>query len=175
MGLHRTSGDVLGPLTAYGQHLLHLGESQELLILNGFPNFPDSRFFTCWPLGGGVSVVDYVLSGHNLLPFIHHFFISPIPLADHALLSFSLRADTPLPPHSLPKVHPALSSASTRGTRMPFLPTSDRCSPSRLSSPYSMPLPNMTTSHPPFGMQPSNPTRTPPSPLLPPQNTNPAL
>jgi hypothetical protein len=90
MGLHRMSEDALEPLTAYGRHLLHLGESQELLILNGLSGFPDSCFFMCWPHGGGVSVVDYVLSSHNLLPFINHFSVSPIPLADHALLSLSL-------------------------------------------------------------------------------------
>ena len=56
------SDDVLGTLTTYGRHLLHLGESQELLILNGLPHFPNSRFFTCRPHGGVASVVDYVLS-----------------------------------------------------------------------------------------------------------------
>jgi hypothetical protein len=76
VGLHWMSDDALGPLTAYGRHLLQLGESQELLILNGLPCFPNSRFFTCWPHGGGVSVVDYVLSSQNLLPFIRHFSIT---------------------------------------------------------------------------------------------------
>lgn len=98
VGLHRMSDDALGPLTPYGRHLLQLGESQELLILNRHPCFPDSRFFTCWPHGGGASVVDYVLSSQNLLPFIRHFFVSPIPLTDHALLSFSLWDDTTTPP-----------------------------------------------------------------------------
>jgi hypothetical protein len=98
VGLHRMSNNALGLLKTYGRHPLHLGKSQELLILNGLPGFSNSRFFTCWPHGGGASVVDYVLSSHNLLPFIHHFYVSPIHLADHALLSFFLRADTPLPP-----------------------------------------------------------------------------
>jgi hypothetical protein len=97
VGLHQMFDDALGPLTTYGRHLLHLGESQELLILNELPCFPDSHFFMCWPHGGGTRAVDYVISSHNLLPFIHHFYVSPIRLADHALLSFSLRADTPPP------------------------------------------------------------------------------
>ena len=42
VGLHRILEDVLGPTTAYGKHLLQLGESHELLILNGLPRFPDS-------------------------------------------------------------------------------------------------------------------------------------
>jgi hypothetical protein len=44
VGLHRMSDDALGPTTVYGKHLLQLGESQELLILNGLPCFPDSAF-----------------------------------------------------------------------------------------------------------------------------------
>lgn len=99
VGLHQMSNDALGPITVYGKHLLQLGESQELLILNGFPCFPDSRFFTCQAYGGGASVVDYVLASHNLLPFIHHFSVSPIPLVDHALISFSFWFYPPLPPH----------------------------------------------------------------------------
>jgi hypothetical protein len=98
VGLHRISDDALGPLTTYGRHLLHLRESLELLILNRLPCFLDSCFFTRWPHGGGASVVDYVLSSHNLLPFIHHFSVSPIPLTGHALLSFSFQADTTPPP-----------------------------------------------------------------------------
>jgi hypothetical protein len=77
VGLHWMSDDALGPLIAYGRHLLHLEESQELLILNKLPGFPDSIFFTSCPHGGGASVVDYVLSSHKLLPFIHHFTLFP--------------------------------------------------------------------------------------------------
>jgi hypothetical protein len=101
VGLHRMFDDALGPLTAYGRHLLHLGESREFFILNRVPCFPDSHFFTCWPHGGGASVVNYILSSHNLLPFVDKFYVSPIPRADHALLSLCLRADTP-PPASPP-------------------------------------------------------------------------
>ena len=61
-----------------------------MLILNGLPCFPDSHFFTYRPYGRGASVVDYVLTSHKLLPFIRHFSISPILLANHALFSFSL-------------------------------------------------------------------------------------
>jgi hypothetical protein len=39
VGLHWMSDDALGPLTSYGWHLLHLGESQELLILEQAPMF----------------------------------------------------------------------------------------------------------------------------------------
>jgi hypothetical protein len=176
VGLHRMSDDALGPFTAYGRYLLHLGESQELLILNGLPCFPDSRFFTCRPHGGGASVVDYVLSSQNLLPFIRHFFVSPIPLADHALLSFSLWADTPPPTTPPPRAHPILLFDSMRGTQTPFLPTSARCSPPRPSSPYLiLHLPSTTASHPSFGTQPSSPTLTPPDPLPPPKKPTPAL
>jgi hypothetical protein len=62
MGLHRVSNNALGPITAYGGHLLQLGESHELLILNGLSCFLDSRYFTCFPHSGGASVVDYVMS-----------------------------------------------------------------------------------------------------------------
>jgi hypothetical protein len=110
------SDDALGPTTVYGKHLLQLGESQELLILNGLPCFPDSRFFTCRPYGGGASVVDYVLASHNLLPFIRHFSVSPIPLADHALLSFSLWFDPPLPPHPSPRGPPRTTFDLTKET-----------------------------------------------------------
>jgi hypothetical protein len=130
------SDDALGPLTTYGQHLLHLGESQELLILNKLLGFPNSRFFMCWPHGGGASVVDYVISSHNLLPFIHHFFVPPFP-SQTMLFSPSLSELTlPLPPHPLPRAHPTLFFNLTRGTRMPFLPTSNRCYHLRPNSPY---------------------------------------
>ena len=85
LGLHRMSDDALGPTTVYGKHLLQVGESQELLILNGLTCFPDSRFFTCWPYGRGASVVNYVLTTQELLPFIRHHLVSPIPLVDNAL------------------------------------------------------------------------------------------
>ena len=90
VGLHQTSEDALGSTTAYGKHLLQLGESHELPILDDCPYFPESHFFTCRPHAGGASVVDYILVSHNLLPFIRDLHISPIPLADHALLSLSL-------------------------------------------------------------------------------------
>jgi hypothetical protein len=61
VGLQQTLDGAFGALTGYGRHLLQLGGSHELLILNGLPCFPESRFFTCRPHGGGVSVVDYVL------------------------------------------------------------------------------------------------------------------
>ena len=70
VGLHRFSEDSTGPTTAYGKHLLQLGESHGLLILNGIPRFPDSYFFTCRPHGGGASVVAYALASPNLLPYI---------------------------------------------------------------------------------------------------------
>jgi hypothetical protein len=95
------SDDALGPITVYGRHLLQLGESQELLILKGLPGFPDSRFFTCRPHGGGASVVDYVLTSQSLLPCICNLSVSPIPLADHALLSFYLRVHPPSYPQRL--------------------------------------------------------------------------
>jgi len=66
-----------------------------LLILNNLPCFPDSRFFTCQPHRGGVSVVDYVLSSHVLLSFIHHFSATTITFADYALPSFSFQDETP--------------------------------------------------------------------------------
>jgi hypothetical protein len=40
VGLQWASDDASGPLTGYGRHLLQLGESHELLILNGLPCFP---------------------------------------------------------------------------------------------------------------------------------------
>ena len=70
VGLHRISEDVLGSTTAHGKHLLQLGESHELLILNGLPRFLDSWFFPCRPHGGRASVVDYALASPNLLPYI---------------------------------------------------------------------------------------------------------
>jgi hypothetical protein len=88
---------MIGRLTSYGRYLLQLGESHELLILNDLPCFLKSYFFTCQPHGGGVSLVDYVLFNQVLLPFIHHFSVSPITLSDHPLLSFFFQADTPSP------------------------------------------------------------------------------
>lgn len=78
------------PLKGYGRHLLQLGEPHDLLILNGLPCFPSSGHFSCFPRSGGASVVDYVLANLDLLPHIQHFSISRVPLADHALLTFSL-------------------------------------------------------------------------------------
>jgi hypothetical protein len=88
--VQQASNHASRPLTSYGRHLLKLGESHEVLILNGLPCFPESQFFTCRPHGGGASVVDYVLTSQTLLPFIHHFFVTPLALANHALLNSSL-------------------------------------------------------------------------------------
>jgi hypothetical protein len=101
MELHRLSDDALGPITAYGRHLLHLGESHKSLILNDLPCFSGSNHFTCFPHIGGASVVDHVMTNLDLLPYVHHFSITPIPLVDHALLSFSLTIDPPSPPSPL--------------------------------------------------------------------------
>ena len=90
VGMHRTSEDHLGLTTTYGKYLLQLGESHGLVILNSLPCFPSSHFFTCRPFGGGTSVVDYAIANPNILPYIKNFSVTPIPLADHALLSFSL-------------------------------------------------------------------------------------
>lgn len=109
VGLHRISEDSSGPTTAYGKHLLQLGESHGLLILNGLPHFQDSQFFTCRPHEGGASVVDYALANPNLLPYIRNLFVSPIPLADHALLSLSLQFDPPQPAHPIPQSPPRTS------------------------------------------------------------------
>jgi hypothetical protein len=80
-------------------YFLHLGESQELLIMNELIGFPYSLLLMCWTHGGGGGVVDCVLFSHNLLPFINHFYVSPTPLPDHDLISLSLQDGTPLPPH----------------------------------------------------------------------------
>lgn len=106
VGLHRMTNDALGPTTVYGKPLLQSSESQELLILNGLPCFSDSRFFTSRSYGGDANVVDYVLASQNFLPFFRHLSISPIPLDDHALLSFCLQFDPPLPPHPSPRGPP---------------------------------------------------------------------
>lgn len=102
IGMHRTSEDHLGPTTAYGRYLLQLGESHELVILNGLPCFPSSHFFTCRPFGGGASVVDYAIANLDLLPYIKNFSITPIPLIDHALLSLPLQFDLPNPSPTFP-------------------------------------------------------------------------
>jgi hypothetical protein len=54
---------------------------------------------------GGANVVDYVLVNLDLLPQIHHFSISRLPLADHALLTFFL-------PTSLPPPYPSTHLAT---------------------------------------------------------------
>jgi hypothetical protein len=170
VGLHRLSDDALGPITAYGRHLLQLGESQELLILNGLPCFPGSRFFTCRPHGGGTSVVDYVLSSQNLIPFIRHLSVSPIPLADHALLSFSLQFDPPHPnnPPSPLRAHPTPPFDSTKATLTYSPLSSAKCSHLRPNSPrLTLPQPSTPAFHPPFGKQPSSPFPIPPDPLPP--------
>lgn len=98
----------LGHTTVYGKHLLQLGESQELLILNDLPCFPGSRFFTCRPYGKGANVVDYVLASQNLLPFIHHLSVSPSPLLImHFFPSLSgLTLPFHGPPHPSPRGPP---------------------------------------------------------------------
>jgi hypothetical protein len=53
--LHRVSDDM-------PRHLLHLGESHDLLILNELPYFLASCNFTCFTHNSGASVLDYVLA-----------------------------------------------------------------------------------------------------------------
>jgi hypothetical protein len=106
VGLHRSSQDRYRPLIGYGRNLQQLGESHDLLIMNGPPCFPGSCDFTCFPHSGGASVVDYVLVNLDLLSYIQHFSISRLPLADHALLTFSLSTSPPSPAYpTIPSHH----------------------------------------------------------------------
>lgn len=47
--------------------------------------------------------MDYALTGRTLLPFIRNLSVSPIPLADHALLALSLQFDPHRPTHPPPR------------------------------------------------------------------------
>jgi hypothetical protein len=135
--------------------------SHELLILNVLPFFPESHFFICWPYSRGADVVDYVLTNQTLLPFIHHFSMTPLTLADHALLSFSLQVDTPPPlmahlrsPFSLRRVIPtSLHPISAKGSH-----------PSPYSPTLLLLMPNTHVFHPPFGKMLFGPTPITPSP-----------
>jgi hypothetical protein len=80
------------------------------------------------------------LTNQTLLPFIHHFSVTTLTLADHALLSFSLQVDTP--PFPPPPVHgpPRTTFFFEEGDPTSLLPISARGSHlesifSRLASP----------------------------------------
>lgn len=104
MGLQHTSKDATGLLSTYGRHLLRLCESSGLLILNNLSFLPGLDLFTCWPHGGGASLVDYPISSHSFISSIRSFTISRLSLADHALLSIFVCVS----PHpSLPLLCPA--------------------------------------------------------------------
>jgi hypothetical protein len=77
--IHSMSNNGLGPLSTNVKHFLHLGESHELLMLNGLHCFPESEGFTCFPHSRGASVVDYVLANQNLILYIRQFSILQIP------------------------------------------------------------------------------------------------
>lgn len=158
MDLQKTSNDTLGPFTTYDKHILHFGESHKLVILNVLPCFPYSNKFTCFPHNGRTSVVNYVPANQDLLPYIHQFFVTLIPLADHSLLSFSLKANH-YPPPLLPPLAPLTPLFySTMGIQMPSFPTSDNYSlPSLVSHSSSQPPQNTTISYLPFGMRPLAP------------------
>lgn len=70
LGIQRTSVDRNAHVTTYGQHLLHLGESYALFILNKISCFPSSRIFICFLHSGGVSVMYYVLASLHSIPHI---------------------------------------------------------------------------------------------------------
>lgn len=121
------------------------------MVLKGFPCFLYLCIFTCRPHGKGASVVDYVLSIKNLLPFIYHFSLSPIPR--WSCSSFLLSPGRhPLPATSAPKGRP---NTTFRWRIQTFCqPTSTRCSPWWHNAPYLI-------LHPSFGTQIASPTLTP--------------
>ncbi len=108
LGLHRLSEDALGPLTLYGRHLLRFCESSSLVILNGLSCFPGSEIFTCWPHGGGASVVDYVLAYPSFIPCFRSFTILHLPLADHSLLSIQCRLSPSFAPSLMSPHHSSI-------------------------------------------------------------------
>lgn len=68
--MYRTSDDGLGPLTTYGRHVLQLGESHDLFLLNGLLCYLDLKGFMCFVHNGGASLVDYDVANQQLLPHI---------------------------------------------------------------------------------------------------------
>jgi hypothetical protein len=124
VGLHRLLDDARGPISSYGKHLLHFGESHDLLILNGISCFIDSSGFTCFPhVGGRANVVDYILANQDMLWYICQLSITWIATVDQALLSFFLYVDPsqPLPHPLFPLGPPCTAIFFNDGTRIPIL------------------------------------------------------
>lgn len=91
LGIYRCSIDVNNIITYYGKYLINLGDSHDLIILNGITWFPLSSNFTCFPYAGEASVVDYVMANLSFALTISDLCISSVPpLIDHAFLSFNL-------------------------------------------------------------------------------------
>ena len=89
MGLSHFLANGRAPITAYGHAFLDLGRIHELIIYNGMERWPMSNSFTCFPHGGGTSVVDYIMGSPASTSQITDFRIplSP-PRADHTYLFF---------------------------------------------------------------------------------------
>ena len=100
LGVNWHLADITGPITTYGRHLLVMGESNGLVILNGIPCFLGSNKYTCFPHKGGVIVVNYILAEMSLIQHIHSFHVfDQLPLADHAYLDYMISC-----PHSTPSL-----------------------------------------------------------------------
>ena len=76
---------------AFGRHLLSLCRSSDLRICNGrLPGDRDGKF-TCHPLTGGHSTVDYFLACPSLMPLCHRLRVdSPFTGTDHCILRLTL-------------------------------------------------------------------------------------
>ena len=99
---------------AFGRQLLSLCRSSDLRICNGrLPGDRDGKF-TCHPLTGGHSTVDYFLACPSLMPLCHRLRVdSPFTGTDHSILRLTLDCIAPQPtavqtstPAPGPALHP---------------------------------------------------------------------
>ena len=95
LGITRTSKDQGADATSFGHHLLELGSRHQMIIYNGLAKWPGSEELTCFPHGGGESIVDYLIGRPEATHMINSFWVTPCPIfVDHSFLYFELKCDT---------------------------------------------------------------------------------
>ena len=75
-----------------------MGPTHDLVIFNGMSLWPSSSIFTCFPHGGGASIVNYLTESPTLAPHITDFHITLLlPDANQTYIVFNILTSQPIP------------------------------------------------------------------------------
>ena len=91
IGITGRSKDQGADATNFGHHLLKLRNRHEMIIYSGLAKWRGSEELTCFPHGGGINTVDYLIGTVKAIHMINSFLVPPYLIgACHRFLYFEL-------------------------------------------------------------------------------------